>query len=636
MVSAPSSRHAAEEEARAEVDVLKSHLDKRAQLTKKIEAQLSRVQGTGKRLNEAVGPLNGETKQLQVFCNNIDGVLAAIGRLRQQSDSKNDEEQIIRMGPEKAGLSNYLSSLKRLNKALADMKASNLRSTQQTTSDLQRLIKSGNTQLEAYFDKMLRSETPRSIEPLHYITKQQPFPVLSQDKNTRLGLLNSYIAGAHRESGVMQESPSAKIYAEVRGPYLTATLVNLASASVNTAKRKDSSSNYRAGTSGISTYAQAMEGLFLAEYEIICRIFTREDWGPVFQATCQAPLAELARTLRELNIHIRSHLNTDCFLAYEIVEVMSSLSNNLESTTGELKASLAAALKPVKETAKSSLAELLEALQMKINSLQMLPTDGAPVPVVSDTMQRLQTMANFLRPMSIIMVSIGDGGWKSSAAAARNAGDSVPNLASFDVSADGTEIFANYCADTIETLFSSLDSRARALFGRKPVVGVFMANNIVIAERMIRDSELAPMLQQKLPGVIDNWRKKANATYTDVCKDVSVHLLDVIHTSRANRPTSGQGIVDSASIMKGLSSKDREKIKDKFQAFNASFEDMVAKHKQYSMEPEVRRMFAKAVQQTVEPLYNRFWDRYHEVDKGKGKYVKFDKSSIAAVFHTLY
>ncbi|KAL1876513.1 exocyst complex component exo70 [Diaporthe australafricana] len=635
MVSAPSSRHAAEEEARAEVDVLKSHLDKRAQLTKKIEAQLSRVQGTGKRLNEAVGPLNGETKQLQVFCNNIDGVLSAIGRLRQQSDSKNDEEQIIRMGPEKAGLSSYLSSLKRLNKALADMKASNLRSTQQTTSDLQRLIKSGNTQLEAYFDKMLRSETPRSIEPLHYITKQQPFPVLSQDKNTRLGLLNSYISGAHRESGVMQESPSAKIYAEVRGPYLTATLVNLASASVNTAKRKDASSNYRAGTSGIGTYAQAMEGLFLAEYEIICRMFTREDWGPVFQSTCQAPLAELARTLRELNIHIKSHLNTDCFLAYEIVEVMSSLSNNLESTTGELKASLAAALKPVKETAKSSLAELLGALQTKINSLQMLPTDGAPVPVVSDTMQRLQTMANFLRPMSIIMVSIGDGGWKS-AAAARNAGDSVPNLASFDVSADGKEIFSNYCVDTIETLFSSLDSRARALFGRKPVVGVFMANNIVIAERMIRDSDLAPMLQQRLPGVIDNWRKKANATYTDVCKDVSIHLLDVIHTSRANRPTSGQGIVDSASIMKGLSSKDREKIKDKFQAFNAAFDDMVAKHKQYSMEPEVRRMFAKAVQQTVEPLYNRFWDRYHEVDKGKGKYVKFDKSSIAAVFHTLY
>jgi exocyst complex protein 7 len=174
------------------------------------------------------------------------------------------------------------------------------------------------------------------------------------------------------------------------------------------------------------------------------------------------------------------------------------------------------------------------------------------------------------------------------------------------------------------------------IYGRKPIDGVFMANNIAITERMIRDSDLAPLLEQRLPGIIDTWRKKANATYTDVCKDVSIHLLDVIHTSRTNRPTSGQGVVDSASIMKGLSSKDREKIKDKFQAFNASFDDMVTKHKQYSMEPEVRRMFAKAVQQTVEPLYNRFWDRYHEIDKGKGKYAKYDKSSIAAVFHTLY
>ncbi|KUI60345.1 Exocyst complex protein exo70 [Cytospora mali] len=636
MVTGLSSRHAAEEEARAEVDVLKSHLEKRAGLTKKIEAQLARVQGTGRRLNEAVAPLNGETKQLQILCNNIDGVLSAIGRLRQQSDSKNDEEQVMRMGPEKAGLSHYLTSLKRLNKALAEMKASNLRSTQQTTADLQKLIKSGNTQLENYFDKLIRTETPRSIEPLHFITKQQPFPVLSQDKNTRLGLLNSYISGAHRESGVAQESPTVKMYAEVRGPYLSATLVNLAQASVNTAKRKDATSIYRAGTSGISTYAQAMEGLFIAEYETICRIFTREDWGPVFQSTCQAPLAELARTLRELNVHIRQYLNTDCFLAYEIVEVMSSLSNNLETKTGELKASFAAALKPVKETAKSSLAELLETMRTNVNGLQTLPPNGAPIPIVSEIMQRLQAMVDFMRPMSIIMVSLGDGGWRSSSAAASGAGDSVPNLASFDIGADGKEIFANYCADTIEALFSALDARARMIYGRKPVVGVFMANNIAITERMIRDSDLAPLLEQKLPVIIDNWRKKANATYTDVCKDVSIHLLDVIHTSRANRPTSGQGVVDSASIMKGLSSKDREKIKDKFQAFNASFDDMVTKHKQYSMEPEVRRMFAKAVQQTVEPLYNRFWDRYHEIDKGKGKYAKYDKSSIAAVFHTLY
>ncbi|GAB1319057.1 exocyst complex component exo70 [Madurella fahalii] len=637
-VGVTTSRHTADEEARAEVDVLNSRLEKTTQLTKKIQACLGRLDATGKSVGDVAGPLNGETKKLQILNSNIDAVLAAIDRLRQPADSKNDEEQIIRMGPDKAGLPNYLASIKRLNKALSEMKASNLRSTQQTVSELQRLVKLGNTQLENSFDKLLRNETPRAIEPLHFITKNKPFPVLSQDKFARLGLMNSYVAGVHRQSGgsgAPQDSPIAKIYVEIRSQYLSSALVNLAMASTNTAKKKNPEAIYRPGNSGIGTYAQAMEGLFVAEYENVCNIFTREDWGPVFEATCQPSLVELGRTLRELNGHIKAHMNTDCYLAYEIVEIISELSSNLERRTGELKSSLAASLKPVRETAKFSLAELLEDTKRRANGLQTLPMDGAPVPLVSETMQRLRTMVDFLRPISSIMISLGDGGWKSGASRG-GGGDGAPSLASFDVGADGKEIFAHYCTDTIEALLMALDGRARMILQRKPVIGVFLANSVTIIERMIQTSELAPLLEPRL-GVLEAWRKKATSLYTDTCKDVSVHLFDVIHTSRGGqRPTSGQGMVDSASILKGLSSKDKENIKGKFQAFNASFDDMVARHKGYSMEREVRQLFAKDMQNMIEPLYNRFWDRYHEVDKGKGKYVKYDKSAIAAVFLTLY
>lgn len=543
------------------------------------------------------------------------------------------------MGPEKAGLSNYLASIKRLNKAVNDMKASNLRSTQQTVADLQRLVKSGNTQLENSFDKVLRSETPRSIEPLHFITKNKAFPTLSQDKITRLGLINEYVGSAHRQQGGRSsaESPVAKIYAEVRSQYLSSTLINLAAASSNTAKKKDPNAIYRSGTNGIGTYAQAMEGLFLAEYENICSIFTRDDWGPVFQATCEPSLLELGRTLRELNNHIKSHMNTDCYLAYEIVEIVSALSNNLESRTGELRNSLAGFLKPVRETAKSSLAELLEDTRRRASAQATLPFDGAPIPLVSETMQRLQSMVDFLRPLSSIMISLGDGGWKSTAASRGGVGDAIPSLASFDIGADGREIFAHYCADTIDTLMTTLEGRARILLqGRKPVIGVFLANSVTIVERMIMDSELAPLLEPRRAQLLDAWRKKATSLYTDTCKDISVHLFDVIHTSRGQRPTSGQGAVDSSAILKGLSSKDKESIKGKFAAFNQSFDEMVSRHKGYSMEREVRQMFAKDLQNMIEPLYNRFWDRYHEVDKGKGKYVKYDKNGIASVFTSLY
>jgi len=44
----------------------------------------------------------------------------------------------------------------------------------------------------------------------------------------------------------------------------------------------------------------------------------------------------------------------------------------------------------------------------------------------------------------------------------------------------------------------------------------------------------------------------------------------------------------------------------------------------------VRSVLAREVQAVLEPLYARFWDRYHEVDKGRGKYVKYDKTSLSA------
>lgn len=621
------SRHAADEEARAEVDVLNSRLEKTTQLNKKIQACLGRLEATGKSVRDVSGPLSGETRRLQVLGNNIDSVLAAIERIRQPADSKNDEEAIIRQGPEKAGLSKYLNSIKRLNKALGDMKASNLRANQQTMADLQRLIVLGNTQLENSFDKMLRAETPRSVEPLNFITKNTPFPLISPSSISQLALMNSYVS-----ANSSSENPLIKIYAEVRGPYLSQTLVNLAYASVNTAKKKSPDAVYRAGTNGMGMYARAMEGIFLAEHENICSIFMRQDWGPVFQTACQAPLAEMARTIRELNNHIKANLSTDCYLAYEITEIISSLSNNLEARTGELKATLGAALKPVRETAKSSLGELLEDTKRKVGGIQALPSDGGALPIVSETMKRLQTMVEFLRPISSIMVSLGDGGWKSGASAGGNM-DAIPSLASFDIGADGKEIFAHYCIDTIDALMLSLDQKARTLLKGKSVLGVFLANNVTIIERMIQDSDLKPLLEGRL-SALDGWLKKAKAFYSEACKDVSVHLFDVIHTNRTQRPPSGSS--ESVSIVKGLNGKDKESIKNKFQTFNASFDELVARHKTYNMEIEVRQMFARDMQQMLEPLYNRFWDRYHEVDKGRGKYVKYDKSSISAVFQTLY
>ncbi|KAI9826006.1 MAG: hypothetical protein M1819_007461 [Sarea resinae] len=624
-------RNAAYAEESAEVEVLFANMEKLKGLTKKIQGSLTRLETSGRNVQEAIGPIYGSTQRLQTVNSNIDRICAAIEEIRQPLDLSGKEEKIIRAGPQNAGLLDFLDSLKRITQALSDLKATNLRANQQAISELSGLLKSGTQQLEGVFRDLLKEDV-RPVEPLHYITKQIPFPAIAQDKLSRLGLIHSYVRTSAMQAPQhkSREVPTAQIYADIRGPYMSTSLQNLAAASVNTAKRKNAETIYQQGTNGIGTYAAGMEGLYLAEYESITPIFAREEWSRVYGATCRISLSEFSTTLRDLNTHIKSNLMTDCFLAYEIIDIVSNLSFRLESSTGELKAPLSDALQPIRDTAKASLYELLADTRRRIQALPTLPPDGAAIPITFDTMTRLQSMTAYLSPLSSILTSLGDGNWF--------APPSTTSTKGFDVGADGRQLLAHYINDTIETLLSTLEEKAKGLLKGKSVQGVFVSNNVAIIDRLVRLSDLRPLLSTQQQSKVETWSKKGTSLYLDAWKEASVQLLDVQYTNRATqaagRPQSG-GVIDSAAVVKALSGKDRDAIKEKFRGFNAAFDELVGRHRALSMEREVKALLAREVQRYIEPLYARFWDRYHEIDKGKGKYVRYDKGGLAAVLASL-
>lgn len=517
-----------------------------------------------------------------------------------------------------------MSSLKRVNKALSELQASNLKSNQQAASELSRLLNNGNQQLEGVFERTL-SEDAQKIEPLQYLTKGRAFPLLPEEKVARLGLVNSFLTS--RSSGPEGVEPrTVQTYASIRGPYLTSSLENLNFSTINTAKKKSVDSVYKAGTNAIEKYAEAIEGLFMAEYENIRALFPRDDWGRVFTKTCSNAMVQLTKAMRELDVHIKANLTTDCFLGYEIMEVISTLSARLDAKTGELKPLFNTALKPIRETSKWSFYELLQETKSRLQSIQVLPGDGSSISMVTDIMLRLQTMANFLRPVEGLMFSLGSGGWRSNPLNKREDLE-------FDLKADGKDIFGQYCEDTIITFIDVLPAKAKMFLRSQMVQGAFMANNHAIVDRMIRTSDLAGLIGARMEAPLDKWRVDSRKLYLREWDDVSRILLDQIFTSRAaQRPPSGSAAsVDSAAILKGMSSKEKDALKEKWKTFNTTFDDLLARHKSLVLEREVREMLAKAVQATIEPLYARFWDRYHEVDKGKGKYVKYDKGAISGV-----
>ncbi|KAL8946537.1 MAG: hypothetical protein Q9222_007081 [Ikaeria aurantiellina] len=635
------SRNAAHAEESAEVEVLFAEAAKFEAMSKKIQASLGRLKSGDQLSKTTAKSVYSNTQGLQVMNDNVDKILDAIDKMLGPSEDKSREERIIRTGPDRVGLQDYLASLKRVDRALSQMSSTNLRVNQQAIGDFNELLSEGNNQLQALFRSIL-AENAQPVEPLAFIAKDKPFPVLEQEKVSRLGSIDSFLSSnaARNTSYSSRESHSIRIYAEIRGAYLSGSLHNLSAASISTSKRKASDEIYRQGTSGIGTYARGIESMFSAEFGNISAVFNRTDWGVAFDATCRKALAEFAKTLRELNMHIKANLATDCFLAYEIVEIVTNIGYRLDKLSGQLKLPFADALKPIRENAKSSLAELIEDVRRKVSSMQTIPADGSSISLTPEVMTRMQTMTMYPQSLASVMQSLGDGNWNSIAAVnANNANSStsLPSLKSFDVSGDSSQLLAHYIMDTIETLLTSLDAKARALLKSKSMSGIFMANNVAVIDRMIRSSDLATVLASGSASTkIETWRKKGNSAYLDSWREPCSALMDVQYTNRGARPPSGNsGVIDSAAVIKGLGSKDKDSIKEKFKNFNTSFDDLTGKHKSLQMEREVRSQLAREVQAMIEPLYARFWDRYHEIDKGKGKYVKYDKGSLSAQLASL-
>ena len=612
------------------MEVLYANLEKMKSLSRKIQGSMARLDVSGKVVQDAIGPIYGNTQRLQTTTTNVDRITEAIEKARQPLDMRNREEQVLRDRPDRVGLSQYIASMDRTNRALKDLKASNMRSNQKAAADLSELLEVGTRNLETVFRDVVRQDS-QPIEPLQQIMRGNEFPKFSQKSSAELRTINGQVASFQAQTSNTDLSPTAKVYGQERGQYIQLSLQNLSAASLSTARKVNADAVYKPGSNGIATYCSGIQGMFIAEYACICEVFQREEWNPVLTATCQSALSAFGNTLRDLDNHIRTNLLTDCYLAYEIVDLVSNTSFELEEKTGMLKQQMSDALKPVRETAKASLSFLLNDTRNKIQQIMVLPSDGSAIPLTSDVMQRLQLMTAFLPPLSSIMRSLGDGGWTSTPNATASSSSSVPTLKSFDVGADGAQLFAHYCTDTLETLLSNLDSRARSLLKVKAAQGVFLANNVCIIERAIRASELANLITTAAQPKLDVWKKKAQSAYTDGWKECADQLLDVGYATKGPRPTSTGAGVDSGAIIKTMSSKEKDGIKEKFKNFNAGFDELVARHKAFKMEGEVRRDLGRAVQLFLERLYIRFYDRYREIDKGKGKYVKYDKAQVSQI-----
>ena len=529
------------------------------------------------------------------------------------------------------GVGKYLESLTRVQSQYAQLSQTPMRMNQDSARELGQLLDYGTRQLLDVFDSLVKEDN-KPIEPLSYTTKSMqhppraeptdkgldtPFPRMASTKLGQMKDISSFVA--KQQSRAVSSIPTIQKYSEARGNYLAASLQNMATASISTARSMKADEMYRAGQNTIADYAQAIEGIFVAEWLNVTSVFGRDECSVTFEQATARALDDFSKTLITINNMISNNIESHCFLGYEIIDIANRMAVRMDSSTGQLKQQIIDAAKPVRNTAKSSLTELLEDIKRRISSMISLPQDGAAIGFTTEVMKRIQALNDYRAPLASIMTSVGDGGWSNGGKPSRT----------FDVSPDKDALLAHYITDTLDALFSNLEEKARTIYRSKPLLGIFVANNVAVADRMLRNSDIR--LNLGSPSKLESWAKRGTAAYLESWREPCAALMDVQYTNRGPRPQSGTA-VDSASIVKALSSKDRDAIKEKFKTFNMLYDSLSSKHKEMSrnMERDVKAQVTREISALIEPLYGRFYDRYHDIDRGKGKYVKYDKALLAA------
>lgn len=160
-------------EESAEVEVLFANMEKMKAITKKIQGSVNRLDASGKAVQEAIGPIYGNTQKLQIANTNVDRIIDAIERLRAPRQESAKEERIIRAGPGRGDLDSYIASLDRTNLNLLDLKRTNLRSNEQAITELSGLLKLGNKQLEEVFRGILQDSCREKVQALEYVAKRK-------------------------------------------------------------------------------------------------------------------------------------------------------------------------------------------------------------------------------------------------------------------------------------------------------------------------------------------------------------------------------------------------------------------------------------------------------------------------------
>lgn len=455
---------------------------------------------------------------------------------------------------------------------------------------------------------------------------------------------------------------------------------------------------YEKGSNAIVLYSEALCKLLGAEVTNAQQLFNGDETKTkkYFDGISDLTVPEFISISKKINDHVSKNIQTDYLLAFELLDAVSQVSTMFQrfsyrqSTNAGVGAHVNQLLQRCQKTAQAVFSTFIKYIETRVESAQPVNfTENGVSDATVEVMTRMKRLSQYKQSQLSAIATMAPGSWliqQNSATpmmAQQNAGGAGGSGSGAQLSGSGTpggqgssgsgggvgggplppgsgaggpskprwaqvystsgfvqesaagnpvELLSSFYSDCIDALFVCLELKAKSLQKKNTQVGFFLLTNLTVIEHYVTvSSDMYKILGNSGADRLEKLKNRGLNLFLEGWKSAAALLMDVTVVKGAG---SSNAVLGGKS---GLSSKDREAIKEKFRTFNAEFENLIKTHKGYNITNQaLRQTLAKEVK-FISPMYHRFYDRHSGGDFSKHveKYIKYTKQDFDKILESL-
>lgn len=593
----------------ADVAVLNQNLTKSKELFASISRSLRTISDKSSTASTKIKPILKDVNQLTRSRDQIDNDLSILSDVLNYAAQTAKLEGVLSNSIEVIGVKRYIDTLAQSKLLLKEMKLK-IKRFRGILMNFETLIDKLDLNLENYFQRILN---PPKVEDICVV-----FSYFYQQSTFEQDTIN-------------------KLYIRSRSTNLVQLVKPLEQATKPV--KRNSRIPYEKGTNGINRYNNELIKLIKQEIALAAEInqnIAIDHHKIVSSIVARVLNDSYTSVVDTLNEFVSSHgvLDNDILLL-EVIENLDHFSkfmvaSNLSPATMDR---FNDAYGRLTQSTRNIFGELMKWVDARVTSVEKY-NDKTIAEITVEIILRVRRVLEYPLSLLSLIQGVNLGSWLTGLKFVLVYTSVVSNNGAIDDSPE--TLLSSYFSDIIDCVMINIEIGLRSDDSKKSTQGYLLIKNLVLIETIINRSHqlfdtlstigmdrLARLKNRFLKLFLDDWNY---ASY--------IIIRDMTNITTTNAIAHGAMLPRSSSL--GLSSKEKEQVKELFRKFNESFEEALQNYEKFNIsDPNLRNYLSNEIKKLTVNAYFKLYEKYGTSDftKNRSKYIKWDKHQFEQVLN---